>query len=301
MTAVFDVMVLALNDYLLTNQRERRNLLAAGIDADDTILTFVHPLKTIQEGACLSIALEDMYVVDVNTQAQTATVIRADKGTTASAHTTAEQVSVNARVTLAGLLRAMRSELDALSAEGLFQMKAENITYNSAVRGYELTDATAIDVWEVRADTSGPESDWPAVPFRWEHKMPTTGTHSFASGIMVVPEGGESGRSIRVWYKAPFTTTGLDSLVDDVTTVSGLHAEAMDLLALGMALQVTAGAAIRRARPDTQGDTRRGEEVTVNDALQSPRGLMALRDRRLNAEISRLNRMYPPRVWTRRL
>lgn len=294
MTLTSDVITRCVNDYLLANQRERRNVLAATIDGSATTLTFTYDLKSIQEGARLSLGLEDMFVFDVNTGAKTATVLRADAGSTNSAHTAGEVVLINARFTPQRVLAALNATLGSLSAEGLYRHKQTNITYTAGVDGYDVGDSSCIDVWDVRADTPGPEKDWPAVPFRWESGMPTTGTHAFASGVAVFPRWGETGRSLRVFYRSGFST--LSSLTDNVETTSGLWTEALDLLALGAAIHLVSGQAVRRARPDAQGDTRRAEEVTVNDSLQSVRGLLALYDMRLKAEKARMARRYPPRL-----
>lgn len=297
MTTAQDVVTRCINDYLLANQRERRNVLASSMDSSTTTASFVYELKNIQEGARISVDLEDMFVFDVNDAAKTATVLRGDIGSAGAAHSAGAVVIVNARFTQQRVLAAINATLGSLSAEGLYQHKATNITYSASVSGYDLGDSDAIDVWDVRADTPGPEKDWPSVPFRWESLMPTSGTHSFASGIAVFPRWGESGRSLRVFYRAGFGT--LSSLSDNVETVTGLWTEALDLLALGAAIQLVSGQAVRRARPDVQGDTRRAEEVSVNDSLQSVRGLLALYEQRLRVEKARMSRMYPPRLRVR--
>lgn len=291
MTALSELISKVGSEYLAAGARERRNLLKTSISDSATTVEFTYDLKNIQEGAVISIDFELMYVVDVNSTANTATVMRSDAGTTAASHSAGAAVLVNPRFAPGLILRALNDELDALSAEGLYQYKQTSITYTGGVDGYDLGDSTAIDVWDVRVDMPGSEKDWPSIPFRWSNGMPTS---SFASGVAVWPQWGESGRVFRVFYRAPFnrltTATGV------VETATGLHTQAMDLLCIGAAIRMISGAAVRRARPDTQGDTRRAEEVTTNDALQSVRGLMALREQRLRAEKARLQRLTQPRV-----
>lgn len=298
-TTAGELLTRVAHDYLLGGGRERRNVLKTSIDASTTTVEFTYDLKGIAEGSVISIDLESMYVVNVNESAQTATVQRSEAGTSPTSHTAGAAVNVNSRFQPGIILRQINAELDALSSEGLYQMKQTSITYTAGVDGYDLGDSEAIDVWDVRVDTPGPEQDWPSTPFTWQAGMPTTGTHSFASGVAVFPRFGEPGRSFRVWYRAPFDHLSAASTSQVVETVTGLHTEAMDLLALGAAVRMVAGHPVRRARPDAQGDTRRGEEVTVNDSLQSVRALLALRDQRLKAEIARLRRKYPPRLRTR--
>lgn len=297
MTTTAELLTRVGHDYLLGGGRERRNVLKTSINSSATTIELTYELKGIAEGSVISIDLESMYVVDVNAGAQTATVQRSESGTPPTAHTAGTAVNVNPRYQPGIILRQLNAELDALSAEGLYQMKQTTLTYTSGVDGYDLGDSSAIDVWDVRADTPGSEKDWPFVPFTWQNGLPTTGTHAFASGVAVFPDWGEPGRSLRVWYKAPFSH--LSSASDVVETTAGIHTEAVDLLCIGAAVRMVAGHAVRRARPDAQGDTRRGEEVTVNDSLQSVRALLALRDTRLKAEIGRLRRMYPARLRTR--
>lgn len=294
MTTTQDLIHRVTNDYLLAGGRERRNVLKTTVTDSATSIEFSYDLKSIADGAVIAMDLESMYVVDVNATAKTATVVRGEAGTTAAAHTAGVTVQVNPRFAPGVVLRALNDELGALSADGLYQLKQSVLTYTGGVNGYDLGDADAIDVWDVKVDMPGSEHDWPSVPFRWSRGMPTA---TFASGVAVWPQWGESGRELRVFYRAPFDL--LATVSDNVASTSGLHAEAFDLLCIGAAIRLVTGAAVRRARPDAQGDTRRGEEVSVNDSLQSVRGLMALREQRLSAEKARLQRMSQPRLWRR--
>ncbi len=84
-----------LNDYLLTGQREPRNVLATTVDSDDTSVVLTYSVRSAQEGAKVSIDFEDSYVVSSEPTSKTLTVIRAQFGTTAAAHDSGATVWVN--------------------------------------------------------------------------------------------------------------------------------------------------------------------------------------------------------------
>lgn len=297
MSTVADLIANCRNDYLLVGSREERNLLAADLTADATSVAMTYEIPPLGRGAKLSIDLEDFYVWDVNQTAKTATVQRGQFGSTAAAHTTGATVRINARVTDAQILRAVNDELKALSANDLFQIKTVDLSYKAAVDGYDLAGVTdVLSVWMVRYKSPTADTEWPVIsPSLWEYQrsLPTT---SFASGHAIFIRGEAwPGQTIRVWYRAPFSAT-LAANTDNVTTVSGLHAEAVDLLALGAAVRLTAGRETHRNFEETQGDTRRATEVPPGANIGGWRQLMAYRTQRLREEQQRLARLYPVRV-----
>lgn len=297
MTVVADVLAECRDDYLMTGTRDSRNTLNGAISSTSaTAFTFTYQ-GGVGAGAKLSVDLEDLYVYAAPS-ATTATVSRGDFGSTAATHADGALVLVNPRFTNAQILRAVNHELQALSspANGLFQMKTVDLTYNASVDGYDLTSVTdVIDIHDVRYQAIGPEQEWPVIDHHlWEHdrNLPAA---TFPSGQALMVRGYvDPGRTIRVRYRAPYTA--LAAVGDNVLTVAGLHAEAHDLLALGAAIRLTAGREIHRNFDETQGSTRRSTEVPPGANLGANRGLMQLRQKRIQEEASRLGVMFPRRV-----
>lgn len=294
MTTTADVLSSCRNDYLLTGLREQRNKLGAALDASATTVTLAYELSQIALGTKLSVDLEDLYVWE--TGSGTVTVTRGDFGSTAAAHADGALVSVNPRFSDAQIFRAINDELRALSASGLFRMSTVDVTYVASQDGYDLLGVTdVLGVHQVRSKAIGVEREWPLVPRTlWEHQRDSD-TSVFSSGQAVfIRSGLQPGFPVRVTYKAPFTA--LTSLTDDVTAVSGLHAEALDLLALGAGIRLTVGREVKRNFDESQGDTRRAQEVPPGANIGANRALTAWRMQRLAEERRRLAQRYPMQV-----
>lgn len=281
--------------YLQANHRETRNKLSGAHDSSTTTFTFTYDIGRIQPGAKVTVGLEECHVWSSNTANKTAIVERGDFGSSAASHADGAIVLVNPAASDFDILRAINAELNDLSSpsNGLFQIGAMEVTYNSAIRGYDLQGVTDIDdILEVTFDTAGSEKSWPVIPRRKWRLSRDMDTDDFSSGIaLILSEGAESGRTIRVKYKAPFGT--LAALNDDVAATTGLAVTAHDILAVGAAIRMLPGREAERSRSDIQGDSRRPDEVGVGSQLPVIRELLALRQDRIAAEAARLRAHYP--------
>jgi hypothetical protein len=292
-----EVIDSALVDYLLTGQREVRNVLASDITSSDTLLTTSYAVRGILEGARLSADYEDMYVVTSDAGALTATVIRGQFGTTGAAHATGATLWVNPKWSRAQLLRAVNDEIRSLSGAGLYQMATVDLTFNSQISGYDMTGVTPDDVmsiYEIMADYPGPQNA--PVPISSYRVLRDAQTADFTSGMgILLNEPGHPGHTVRVTYKTRFNTVTSADSATDLATAAGLDVEAHDILSIGAAIRLVSGSEVRRSQLGAQPDTRRAEEVPPGATLQSVRGLMALREERLKEEKARLARRYPAR------
>lgn len=298
MTTMSDLVAQTRRDYLLGGLRESRNRLTNSVAVGDTSIAFDFDLASskIAPGARLSIGFEEIGVWEINAGTKTATTVqRGDYSSVAQGHSAGAIVYVNSAFSPLRVYTAMLDEVDALSSAGLFRMRTVDLTYDSSVRGYDLTSITdLIDVYEVRAKTTGPENDWPLLD-SWTvaRNMPTT---SFASGTaLIFKDPGEDGQTLRVKYMAPFNVPTIALPSSDLQADVGMPSTADDLVKLGTAIRVQAPREIKRNMVEHQGDTRRAEEVPTGAQLQSVRGLLALYERRLVEERVALLRRYPPR------
>ena len=297
MSTLDEVIDQTLNDYLLTGQREPRNVLATTVNTTETSLGFDHSLRSIQEGAKVSIDFEDTYVISSDVGTKTATVIRGQFGTAGVAHTAGGTVWVNPKWSRAQCLRAVNAELRALSGAGLYQMATVDLTFNSAIRGYDMTGVTPDDVvsiYEIMADYPGPQNA--PVQIRSYRVVRDAQAADFASGIgIILNEAGHPGHTVRVTYRKRFTAVTSAEAATDLATAAGLDVEAHDLLSIGAAIRLHSGSEVRRSQLNAQPDTRRAEETPPGAVLQSSKGLIALRNQRLAEERARLARRYPVR------
>lgn len=290
--------------HLLSGQREERNTLGAGVTAgaaSPLTMTFTYPIINtgLQAGAVLSVGLEDFYVWSAATGNLTASVQRAENGTTAAAHTTGDLVRVNTKFSDAAILSALNEEMVDLSSpmNGLYQVKTLDVTYNAAISGYDLTGVASsfLGVIEIRAKTPTVAANWPLI--RRYDVARSMAVSEFASGsALLVFDEGYPGLAMHVRYKAPFTAFA--AATEDAQTDAGLAATMNDIVPVGAAIRLMAGREIKRNFTDTQGDPRRAEEVPPGAVLGSLRGLQLLHAQRVAAEAARLDAQYPLRLST---
>jgi len=280
------------NSELLAGTVEERNKLAASTDASQTDIEMTYSLGSLRENTVFQIGTELFYVWEVNTTSKTATVERGYGGTTAATHTLGDIVTVNPRFPRQSVLNNLNAELTDLSSpmNGLFQMKTVDVTYNGSDRMVNLTGVTdIIDLYDVRYRYLN--DDYPIVRnVRLLRDMPTT---DFASGFALTFDTPVRSGSVRVLYKAPYTAFTAES---DTVSGAGGTSSLDDLLSLGAQIRVMAGREVKRNFTESQGDTRRAEEVPAGAVGGSILNLQRLRRDRIQAEAARLNRQYPTRI-----
>lgn len=256
-----------------------------------TVMSFQFPLKNIQAGARIAAGLQTFYVWDVNEGTSSADVeaIQGPSTTVASGTT----VRVSPKATDFELLAATNDALTALSSRGLYQVKAIEVPYSYTLTGYDLSGAPDIEsIYEVLQASPGPYKDWQRIHPSKLRLDRTADTTDFPSGqALNVWQTGYQGYNMRVIYKAPFGQ--LTNLTDDVPSVTGLPATAVELVALGAAINVMSGREIARNDTTVQGDTRRAAEVPAGAVANSVNGLRMLYQQRLQDEVARLARKYP--------
>lgn len=276
-----------------------RNRLKTTVTSGVTSWEFEFDLGGIQKGSRVSCELEDVLVWDVNSAAKSATVQRGDLGSTAAAHTAGVMCLVNAEWSRADVVTAINEEIAELSssAHGLFQVKPLSRTFSAGVYGYDLA-ADLLDLHSIHWDLEGSTKYWPEIRnYRVQRDADIT---DFPSGIaLLLYEKGTDGQAFRVQYKASFAQLGTTDETQNVETVTGLSTSGVSILPYGAAARLAAGRPIRRASTDAQGSTRRAEEVSTQDSLVSPTGLLRQRDVAINAERARLAQLYPDRLVRR--
>lgn len=280
--------------HLYSGAKEGFNRLSGNHNNSTGTFTFKDALDGIQRGSVLAVNLELLLVISMNEQNKTATVKRGWLGSEPASHSDDAFVHVDAKFSPFAIFQALNDELNALTAEGLYQMKTIDVTYSSAVRGYDLAGVTDIlSIYELRWETTGSSKYWPEIRnFTISRDM---AAGEFASKIaLFLHEGASAGQTIRVRYKAPFGQ--LTSLTDNVQTVAGLHYQAHDILPFGAAARLVAPREVKRGFMESQGHPRRAEEVPPGSQLRSAQGLLTLRNLRVNQERARLDNLYPPKV-----
>ena len=275
---------------LLSGTVEERNKLAATVTSADTSIVLSYDLGGFREGSVIEIDSELMYVWESATATKTLTVQRGYDGTTAASHTSGALATVNPRFPRQQMLDALNSDIDDLSStvNGLFRVVAQDISYNGSDRQINITSATGIiDLLDVRLRYLA--DDYPVIRnVRLQRNLPTA---DFASGFAIVFDEPVMAGTLRVVTKREFTRATTEA--SDLQTVCFVPQSCEDILEMGVILRMMNGREIKRNFIESQGDTRRSEEVPPGSTRDSLTNIQRLRRERIVAEAARLKQQYP--------
>jgi len=275
---------------LLSGTVEERNKLATTVTSADGQLVMTYDLGGFREGSVLEIGSELMYVWSSTTSTKTLVVERGYDGTTAAAHTAGDIAVVNPRFPRQQMFDALNADIDDLSStmNGLFRVVAQDISYNGSDRQINLTSASnIIDLLDVRLRYLA--SDYPMLrKVRLQRNLPTA---DFASGVAIVFDEPVMAGTLRVVTKREFTRAVSES--SDMQTVSFLPVTCEDIVEMGVILRMMNGREIKRNFIESQGDTRRSDEVPPGSTRDSLTNIQKLRRERIVAEAARLKQQYP--------
>jgi hypothetical protein len=197
---------------------------------------------------------------------------------------------VNPRFPRAQILEAINDELADLSSpmNGLFQVKILDLNYNGSDRQINLPSvAGVIDLIEVRARYLS--SDYQQVRnVKLLRDMPTK---DFGSGLALQFDQGVRPGDVRVTYRSPFTKVTTET--EGIQLNAGFPESAEDLLVIGAQIRLVAPREVKRNFTESQGDTRRADEVTAGAVSGSITSLIRMRRDRITAEAAKLARQYP--------
>lgn len=275
---------------LLSGTVEPRNKLSSTITSSATSVVTTYALEGLRQGQTFEIDSELFYIWEADNGTKTLTVERGYAGTTAAAHSAGALIKVQPRFPRAQLLEAINDELADLSSpvNGLFAVKTMDIDYNGSdiMIDFEgVTDVIDLLSVSVRYLTD----DYPvARKVRLVRDVPTD---DFPSGLALRFDQGVFPGRLRIVYKAPFTAASSEST--NLETTSGVQSSLIDLLVLGCQIRMMAPREIKRNFTESQGDTRRAEEVSAGAVAGSITNLMRMRRDRIIAESARLKRAYP--------
>lgn len=275
---------------LLSGTVEERNKLASTVDSSVTTITTSYDLNGLRSGTVFEIDSELMYVWEATAGNKTLVVERGYAGTTAAAHTAGAAITTNPRFPKSQMLEALNQEIDDLSSplNGLFRVVTQEVTYNGSDRQVNLTSATnVLDLVDVRLRYLSDD-----FPFIWtarlQRDLPTA---DFPSGYAIVMDESIMAGTLVVRYKSSFTR--VSAITDDLQTVAHVPQSMEDILELGVMSRVLAPREVKRNFIESQGDTRRSEEVQAGAMTNSVTNILRLRKDRILAEASRLARQYP--------
>ena len=278
------------NRQLLSGTVEERNKLSAGVDSDDTSFVMSYDLKGLREGVVFEVDSELCYIWEATSGTKTVVVERGYAGTTPASHSAGAIVTINPRFPKAQMLEALNQDIDDLSSpvNGLFRVVATTISYNGSDRQINLTGATnIIDLIDVRVRYLS--DDYPVIRgTRLQRDLPTS---DFASGFAIVFDEDCVAGDLRVRYKAPFTRAA--STASDLQTVCFVPLSMEDILEMGVMARMMQTREVKRNFIESQGDTRRSDEVPPGAVRDSITNILRMRRDRIIAEKAKLARQIP--------
>ena len=293
MTTLNDI-ISAARRHLYANQAPEANRLASGIGSSDTSMSLTYPIGSLsRQGAVCAIDLEHIRVW-ANPSGNTLTIERGIDGSTPATHSANAFVEVMPKFSPFMIQQAVNNELDELASpwNGLYSVQDVEVTYNPAVSGYDLTGVTpgqVLAIQEIRYKVPGPSKHLPAIRhFDIARNVPTA---DYPSGMaLLLYESAFPGLPIHVRYRTRFNH--FVNLTDDAQTVALLPPEANGIPPIGAAIELMAGREIKRNFTEATPDPLQLELVTGGQVLNSYKGLMILRQSRIQAVAAGLVRQY---------
>ncbi len=275
---------------VLSGTNEERNKLNTALNATSTSVVCAYDIGGLRAGKTFQIDAEMFYIWEAASGTKTLTVERGWNGTTAAAHTANSIITVDPRFPRAQVLEAVNAELDDLSSpmNGLFQVKTFDVDYNGTDTLLNLPQMqSAIDLMSVSLRYTS--DDYPVIrKVKLVRDLPTD---DFTSGFALKFEGAVRSGRLRVVYKAAFGNITAES--QNLQNYTGIPTTCEDILAIGAQIRLISPREIKRNFTESQGDTRRSDEVPAGAVNGSLTNLQRLRRDRITAEAARLQRQYP--------
>jgi len=275
---------------LMSGTVEERNKTVGALTATSTSIVFQYDLNGMRAGGVIQIDSELMYVWEVSQGSKSVTVERGWNGTTAVAHVAGSVTIVDPRFPRAQILEAINAEIDDLSSpmNGLYQIKSLELNYNGTWNMISLpTIDKIIDLVSVTIRYIA--TDYPVIrKCRLIRDLPND---DFSAGYAIrFDEQVRAGKMIVV-YKAPYTNVTNET--QNLQNVSGFPTTAEDILMMGAQIRLVSPREVKRNFTESQGDTRRSEEVPTGSVSSSINNIIRMRRDRITAEAARLARQYP--------
>jgi hypothetical protein len=275
---------------LMSGTVEERNKTTLAINASTTTVTFQYDLSGIRPGGVIQIDSELMYVWEISAGSKSVTVERGWNGTTAAAHAASSVATVDPKFPRAQILEAMNAELDDLASpmNGLFQIKTLELNYNGTDLMVNLpTTDRIIDLISVSLRYIS--TDY--IKVRRCRLIRDLPNDDFNTGYAIrFDEQVRAGRMIIV-YKSPFSNITTET--QNIQNVAGLPTSCEDILILGSQIRLVGPREIKRNFTESQGDTRRADEVGSGAVGNSITNLLRMRRDRITSEAAKLMRQYP--------
>jgi len=282
------------SNQLLSGTIEERNKVSNSLSTSDTSLTLLYDLGGIRAGAVIEVDSELMYVWDAASGTKTITVDRGYNGTTVATHAANAIAKINPRFPRSMMLEALKNDIIDLSSpvNGLYATVVRSVAYNGSDRMIEMPSITptVFEVMDIRLEYLN--SDHPSLTRVRHERNVQLVTANGPRDVLVFDESVMAGT---VWYTTKEEFSPLTSEATELSTLS-IPSNLEDILELGTMIRCMSSREIKRNFIESQGDTRRSDEVPPGSTSNSINNLVRLRRDRIIAEAARLGRQYPLKI-----
>ena len=296
MTSISELVTTVREDYLLAGSTPQLTRVASAYTSGAGTLV-VEDASNIGTGARIAVDFEEFHVWSKSTN--TLTVTGGFAGTSPANHSLNAIVTISPEYSDAKILRSIQQTVEQLRhAPGLFRTQVvdfdppHDTEFNLGPAPSAADESTASGVLEVLIATDDPEEPWmrarPADVIQ-------AGDADGSDAIVVIPEIAWYSRKVRIVKRVPLGS--VDATTADVEASVGILNT--DLIAVGAALRLGAGRAMRRTSLHAQGDSRRSNEVAAFSTTNATRELERRYKMLMEAEVIRLQRQYPYRKMNR--
>lgn len=269
---------------------ENVNLVQTSASAGQTSIQLELGVDGIQRGMLLSSGLNVWFVKGVYATDNTVYVIPGYDGSPQNAVSPGDMVYVRPRMTDWFAFNAINDNIRALSSPdaGLYKIGTwvadVDSTYQTYAVPVEAQNMT--NILRVRWRWPGTPDVWTEMAprhYRWIYSTEQNNIRIFIN----IPSGTE----VEFTYKSPFTVA--TSLNDDPVVDCGLTDNMLDIPVLGAAIELLLTTESRRTQIQTQGDSRRPDEVPASSNTSIATALQREYRARVQEEMARLVTRVP--------
>ena len=269
---------------------ENVNLIQTSASAGQQSIQLELGVDGIQKGMLLASGLNVWFVKGVYSTDNTVFVIPGYDGAPQNAVAAGDMVYVRPRVTDWFAFNALNDALRSLSSpdNGLYKIGTWVAEVDPTYQTYDVPAAAADMTNLLRVRWR-----WPGTPDVWSDLAPRHYRWQYSNDmnlvrlLLSIPSGTE----IEFTYKAPFTLA--TSLADDPVADCGLTDTMLDIPVLSAAIELLLTTESRRTQVQTQGDSRRPEEVPVSSNSAIAGQLQRQLKMRIQEEMTRLVTRIP--------
>jgi len=277
--------------HLLGSYRVIINRLTTTVDQNDSSIELDWTQNSIQRGQVLALGTEEMLVWSYSPGTRTATVERGWNDTHAATHQAGTLVEVNPRYPASAVAQAIKDEVHGWP-ETMFRVVTQTYTVTASQRTVPVPQAFEEAYGIVRAlswAAADIDVDLASLPDQRKAVRLRRGVHDALSGThtaLYLSGWPSTETKLQIAYALPFDLSGA-VLTTDLQD-QGIPMSANDLVGIGAALRLMAGADAQRIDPQAQGQTRIVQEVPVGSGVRGMQPLAVLRTQRLAEESSKL-------------